>query len=884
VTRRALHPSAVLLLLVAIAGTTSRGTEADVSIPAPAAFFGFAMGADRRVADWTRTAEYLRLVDRLSDRVVVEDLGPTTDGHPYLAAVVSTPDTIARLDHYKDVQRRLADPRQTSDVEARALARAGKVVVLIGGAVHANELGSTQMMNDLVHELATATDGWVPRVLDRAIVVLVPAQNPDGLQMMAEWHAAHVGTPWEDAPLPELYHRYAGHDLNRDAYMLTQPESRYLARLLYREWLPEVYLDQHQMGSDRARIFVPPFRNPPNPNIDPLVWSQVNLLGQAMAARLHEDGKTGVLWGEVYSGFWQGANSTAPWWHNIVALLSEVASARLSAPVYQRPTPGAALGEPPQPGDTHLPPPTDLQFRMNYPDPWQGGRWTFHDVVTYHRLAAVGLLEAAANQAEMLKRNFHAMNRRTVERFANGRPAAFLVPANQRDPPEAAELVRLLQAGGAEVHRASAPFTADGVEYPAGTAIVWLAQAFGRWVKDLLEPQVYPEIRWPSPSAPVDRPYDMTAWTLGMLMGVRVVEVQAPFEARATLLVDETRPAAGSVHGQGDVMLIPAEPNAGMTAAMRLLEAGAHVSWTSAGFDTGDAAHAPGTLVVRNASREAAATLARDLGFDVRLVAEADVTGRLVRLRRPRVAVYEPWGGSIDAGWTRWVLEQHEVPFTRIRHTEVLADDFPGRFDVVILPDLPATLLLRGLQGGGVRPEHRGGLGDHGIARLRAFVDDGGTLVTLGNGALFAIDALGLPLRNVVRDEPHDAFFCPGSILRLHIDTSHPLGYGLPPEAHAMFVNNGGYVAAGRGSEAVTIVARYPDEPLLRSGWIVGESQLRSAGAVAEVALGRGRVLLLTFRVQHRAQTRGTFKLLFNSILYGPAAAATPAGPPTQQE
>ena len=305
----------------------------------------------------------------------------------------------------------------------------------------------------------------------------------------------------EDTPLPDLYQRYAGHDNNRDSYMLTQFESQYLARVLYRDWLPEVYLDQHQMGSGRARIFVPPYTNPPNPNIDPLVWSETNLLGQAMAARLHEAGKPGVLWGEIYSGFWQGANSTNPWWHNMVGLLSEVASARLASPLFQqRPSHVTEPAHPafaddedePMSGDAVIPPPADLQPRMNYPQPWLGGRWTFADVVDYHHLAAAGLLEAVAGQRAQLVRGFAAMNRRTIDRFSSGGPFAFIVAADQHDAGAAAQLIRLVQAGGGRVQRATAAFVADDVRYPAGTTVIPLAQPFGRWIKDLLEAQSVP--------------------------------------------------------------------------------------------------------------------------------------------------------------------------------------------------------------------------------------------------------------------------------------------------------------------------------------------------------------------------------------------------------
>ncbi len=314
----------------------------------------------------------------------------------------------------------------TTDAQAERIAREHKAVVLIGAGVHSNETGSAQAVNELVWRLATERSPAIDHLLRNLIVLVVPSQNPDGLQMMAEWQARNAGTPYEDAPLPELYHPYAGHDNNRDGFMQTQVETQHLSRLLYRDWLPEVYLDLHQMGPTRARVFVPPYRNPANPNIDPLVWSQANLLGQTMATRLQAEGKTGVLWGETYSGYWQGANSTTPWWHNIVGMLSEVASARPTSAVVQeaaRAAPGSLAAPPERPQESaQLAPPSDVQFRMNYPEPWLGGRWTPRDVVEHHLLAALGLLEGVANNRVMLKRNFHAMQRRTIERFTAGRP------------------------------------------------------------------------------------------------------------------------------------------------------------------------------------------------------------------------------------------------------------------------------------------------------------------------------------------------------------------------------------------------------------------------------------------------------------------------------
>ena len=898
-----LHPAAALLLAVcaAAAGVTPLGGAANDSVPTPEQYFGFPMGAEGRLAHWDRIVDYFTLVAARSDRVALRELGKTTLGHPYLLAAISTPETVADLPRYRAMQRALADPRRTDPAEAEAIARDGKAVVLIGANVHATEIGTNQGLNDLLHRLATERSPWVDHVLENAIVLLIPSQNPDGQRMVVDWHRRNRGTPYEGSPLPELYHPYAGHDNNRDSYMLTQVETRYLNDVLYHEWLPEVYLDKHQMGSTFARIFVPPFKNPPNPNVDPLVWSQVNLLGQAMAARLHEADKPGVIWGELYSAYWQGANNTNPWWHNMVALLTETASARLAAPVDQD---RASLREPgrvpprrdragrrTRGSDASLPPPGDTQYRMNYPRPWLGGRWTFADVVEYDRLATEGLLKSVASNRAMLKRNFYRMNRRTIERFAAGSPFAYLVPApeTQHDPAAVTHLLRLLQAEAAEVHVADAPFIAGKRHVAAGTYVVPLAQPFGRWIKDVLEPQAYPDIRWPSPRAPLDLPYDVTAWSLGMLMGVETIRVDDPFEARLSRVTGHVANPVGRVGGdpEAETYLLSPASNRSAVAVNRLLDAGAMVAWLRAPLDvidTDGAARrrlAPGTLVVRNAVPALAAALARGLGLELEGL-ELPVEASLLPIRRPRLGVFEPWGGNRDAGWTRWVLERHEFPYRRLRNADLHTPHLFDRFDVVVLPEMGAAELIRGLRGAKVRPEYRGGIGVAGVRNLRRFVQDGGTLITLGNSARIAMDHLEAPVSDRVRGAKPGTFLAPGSIVRVAVDTRHPIGYGMPPEADVMFVGNGAYTPTSRSPDAATTtVVRYPDTPLLRSGWIIGEERLRGTGAVVEVREERGRIILQTFRVQHRGQTWGTFKLLFNAIFYGAAVAPPPPVPPT---
>jgi hypothetical protein len=857
------------------------------SAPSPEQFFGFKMGAETKLADWSRMAQYLRVLDRASDRLVVHQAGTTTMGRPYLLAILSTPDTVANLRAYQDMQKKLADPRRTSQAEADRIAREGKAVVLIGMNVHSNEISGSQAANDLIYRLATEKSAWVDNVLNNAVVLIIPSQNPDGQQMVVDWYAENLDTPFADSPLPELFHKYAGHDNNRDSYMLTQPETQILNRITYKDWLPEVYLDVHQMSSTRARIFVPPFKDPPNPNVEPLIWSEVGILGQAMGAKLNEAGKPGVMWGDQYTGFWEGANSTNPWWHNIVALLTETASARLATMVMQeRARPGlrATTREAQEvdvahlPAQDALPAPADTQYRMNYPRPWLGGPWSPADVVEYQTLSTYGLLEAVANNREMLKRNFYLMNRRTVEEFRGGRPYAFVIPPEQRDPVAAAKLLSLIQAGAGEVHRAETPFVADGRRFPAGSHVVTLAQPFGRWLKDLLEPQVYPDTRPPA-AAYMDYPYDVTAWSLGMLMGVDTVQVEEPFDAKLTLLTLDVEAPAGTVTGNGSTFIIGHETNNSIVAMNRLLSARADIEWAHDDITVEGRTYKPGAIIVRNAPRQLLEAMARDLKLNVQAVTRAPERDRTLAIRAPRVAVFEPWGGAIDSGWTRWLFEQYELPYTQIRNVDVLAPNLQLRFDVVVLPEMPAADILNGLQGRNVKPEHRGGIGQIGVRNLRRFVETGGTLVTLGNSAQFALQQLELPVRNVVRDLGTDSFFCPGSILRVEVDTRHPVGYGMPDEADAVFFNNLALAPVSPPGDIATSIARYPRAPLLRSGWLVGENRIQGAAASMEVAVGGGRVIMHAFRVQHRGQTWGTFKLLFNSVFYGPAAATSAPSP-----
>lgn len=847
---------------------------ADGPVIPPEKFLGFRVGADNKLARWDKIVEYMRLVAAGSPRVKVRELGKTTQGLPFIAVEVASADTMAGLDRFRQLQRRLYfQGGAPSAAERDEIFKTGKAVVAVTCNIHATEIGSSQMVLELVHRLATDDSPQVRKILENVILVLVPSLNPDGQAMVVDWFDKNLGTEFENSPMPYLYHPYTGHDNNRDMYMFTQKESQLTATLLWRDWFPSVWLDEHQQGNSGARIFVMPATDPINPNVHPLIYRWNGILGQAQAAALEAAGKEGIIYNSTYTNFWQGAMAWSGWWHNEVGLLTEVASVRVAAPVEQRrAVPGAAApAEPEGPGagrrqaDTggSIAPPRDTTPRTEYPRPWLGGRWTLRDIVDYELIATMGLLEAAADRRETLLRQIYEVNRATVEGSVKADPAAIVIPvASQFEPRAAIRLAERLQMAGVEVWRAGSGFDADGRSYPAGTLVVPLTQVFGRYAKDLLEKQTYPEVRR-TPSSPPEPPYDVTAWSLGMLMGADVAFTKQPIPAGAGLAkLDGVPKLSGEVTGTGARFVFDYKGPDAAVAVNRLLKDGARVAFEKAG--------ASPSVVVTGVQRKRMETLASEFGLAVKASDAAKATGSgpaPVAVKSPRVGLYQPWTANMDEGWTRWVLEQWEFAPKTLHNADVKAGKLRQRFDVIVIADEQPRDILNGNDAPGTRPEYRGGIGEDGLKALKAFVADGGTLVMMGNSTDLAIQEWPIPVRNLKRGLSRDQHFAPGTILRVQVDTSAPLGYGLPVETCGFYNNSPFFdVTGGFASQRVAVIARYPNTDVVASGWLKGEELMAGRAAVVQVDMNPGRLVLFGLRPQHRAQTQATFPLLFNAL------------------
>jgi hypothetical protein len=813
------------------------------------------MGADRELASSEAIDRYFEQVAAASDRVDLVDVGPTTEGNRTVAAIISAPDNIRNLARIRATNQRLADPRTLSPDEARTLAATHKAVIAIGAGIHASEVGGTQAANELLHSLASTEDPGLLAVLQNVVIILIPSLNPDGHRLVVDWYQKQKGTAFEGGPMPWLYHKYAGHDLNRDAFMMNMAENRNLARFFYTQWHPQVFLTMHQMGPNGPRFFVPPNVDPIDPNYDPLLWRTAGLLGSAMALELQREGKSGVVSNAMYDYYWPGYEDSAPLGHNVVCLLTEVAAVKVATPVTV--APGDLRG-----GVKGLP---DYRPQINFPDPWPGGSWTLRHIVEYDLTAIRGLLNAVSAYREPIVQNFYDMGRRAVEAGRRGGPFAFLIQPEQHDPLAVAKLEELLIQGGVEVHRALEPFRADGEPYDAGTDIILMSQPFRAYVKTLLERQQYPGRRSAPGGAP-DRPYDVAGWTLPYQMGVNVLAIDRYFEPPPMSRLQAAPVTAANVWGErrADYYLIDGRGNGGATAVNRLVAAGASPAWITASAVVGGFRHEPGSIVVPASLKgidTVVAAIANDLGLRV-----DGVRGRQPANTRPvgqaRVALYKPWAESIDEGWTRWVLERHQFAFATLADAQVRAGGLRALFDAIVLPSASAERLLMGHPAEAVPAEYAGGLGQAGVEALRAFVQEGGTLVCLDQSCELAISAANLQVRDVAR-EAGEKFFGPGSIVRIELDAAHPLAYGMPRETAGFFSFSSAFRPAG---DAQT-VATYSPKDVLLSGWIEGEQVIAGQSAVVEAKAGSGRVVLLGFRVQHRGQSLATFRLLFNALL-----------------
>lgn len=853
-----------LLSTLAISFFLFHGVHAQTT-KSPEEMFGFKMGTDRRLINWEQIVSYFQMLDEKSERVHLVELGKTTLDRPMIMAIIGSEETIQNLERYQGIQQQLGRPFELGEGQAAELITSGKVVFLVTLNIHSTEIAASQESVELAYELATSGDAKVQKILANVIVLLVPSLNPDGQDLVTKWYLQHVGSEFEGSRMPGKYHHYADHDNNRDWFFFNLAESRHVARVLYHDWYPEIVLDQHQMGSSGARLFLPPYADPVNPNVSPALMASVNMLGKHVVSDMHDQGFRGVVTGTIFNAFFEGTMSKTPLWHNRIGILTEAASARIASPIYFPKTSLRGMG-------LDLP---EYGQQTNFLDPWPGGWWRLRDIIEYEKAATYSMMDLAATYKEKFKRNFYRLNKQAIEAGKQGSPFAYVVPVTQHDPNNAIELLKRLRFANVDVYQMGEDLTARNGTYRPGDFIIPLAQPARAYIKDLMERQEYPNLR-EYPGGPPRQPYDVTAWTLPLQMGVEVREIRQPFPAQMTLS-SEPKLEIDNSHVRAGWLAVERRYTHSYQLINSLLKSGLDVYELT----TASTSLAAGTFVFEISEGQLESVKSRSAALEVPVLA---VPGAEVESKRAiqnaRIGIYNPWVPWVyDEGWLRLILDNFGFDYKKVHNADFKDKPrFVADYDVLIFGSQGSDWIVDGKPKNRPEPtlgdpkkpkKYVGGIGEEGVKKVKQFLLDGGTVLFLGEACNFAIEKLRLPAENTLKNVKRKDYFAPGSLFELNLDLASPLTYGLQEQV-AVYKNRAVVLKLKPYNQTIKETGYFGSHNLLMSGWAVGESKLHHRVALAEIPVGKGRAILYAFRVQHRAQTFGTFKLLFNALYKEP--------------
>ncbi|MEX2109381.1 MAG: M14 metallopeptidase family protein [Gemmatimonadaceae bacterium] len=883
-------------------------------VTSPLEEFGRNIGDDYFLVNYTRMIDYWQKLDGQSGRMKLERIGTTAEGRPMWMAIITAPENHRRLAEYQRIARQLALAENLTDSAARALAARGKAVVWIDGGLHATEVLGAQQLIQMAYELVSGTDPETLRFLRDDIVLLVPA-NPDGQDLVSDWYMREPDTlKRTTARVPRLYQKYIGHDNNRDSYMASQPETQAMDSILYRAWFPQILYNHHQTGPPGTVLFAPPFRDPFNYNYDPLIPAQIELVGAAMHNRLIAEGKPGATMreGATYSTWWNGGVRTTAYFHNIVGLLTET------------------IGHP-TPMEIPLVP-ERLLPKGSLPMPIQPQKWRFAQSLAYAVSANRAVLDVASRYRETFLYNIYQMGRNSIKRgstdtwtisprrvtalqdaiprdttqgggggqrrvtdpadlakyasimrnYADRDPRGYIIPSDQRDFLTATKFANALIRTGIVVQRATAPFTVGTRTYPANSLVVKTAQAFRPHVLDMFEPQDHPN-DFPYPGGPPTPPYDNAGWTLAYQMGIEFDRILDPFGGPFVPVAGYVVPPPRNVAVRVPAYALSHSLNDAFTAVNRLLARGESVFSLNVPLATMRRTYPKGTFYIpaRASVVPILSRLAADLGISFEPLPTTVGVDSLEQLRIPRVALWDQYGGTMTSGWGRFLLEQFEFPYEVIYPPAVDAGVLTGRFDVLILPDGASFADAAAAGGTQLQPEEvpeefRNRVGRMTVARtipqIRAFLEAGGTVLAIGSATAIGVE-LGLPIANALVDSgkplPRSRFYVPGSILSMRVDTAASLARGLPPVADVYYDNSPGFrLLPGAEELGIRRIGWFDTVTPLRSGWAWGQRFLNGVAGVVQAPVGEGMLVLYGPDPYFRFQPHGTFKLLFNGILY----------------
>ncbi len=843
------------------------------AIPDPESHFGFHPGEDHKLFKYEQLVDYFKKLDAASQKITLEKIGYSEKGKPLYLALISSEENIAGLDKLKSINRELALNHQLDSEQQQSLISEGKVFVLFTMSMHSTEVGPSQVAPVIAYELITSEDPVFRKIAENTVCMIVLCHNPDGMNMIVDHYYKYKDTRYEGSSMPGVYHKYVGHNINRDFITLTQSENRAVARIYNTDWFPQVMVEKHQMGSTGPRYFVSPPHDPIAENVDAGIWNWMRVFGSRALTEMTEAGLTGISVNYLFDDYWPGATTTSIW-KGVIGMLSEAASVNLASPIYVEPTElrtiGKGLGE--------------YAISINLPKPWEGGWWRLSDILEYEKQNTFSYLRTAAIHREEILRFRNEYCKREVERGKTKPPFYYIIPLEQHDQSELVELVNLLDKHGIKTYRLKQQVEAENRLFKPGDLVVPLAQPYRAFIKEILEKQKFPARHY-TPSGEMIRPYDITSWSLPLHKGVKAVEINSRNLKMENLLEKIIAPFSIHADKPDDYkkVLFTVTNNESFKAAFMALKQGLKVYRTTEPVEYQNKKHPAGSFIIEEHQKLENIIAMLSTG-PIYITDELNINRAETVL--PRIALVESWFHDMDGGWTRYLFDTYHIPYRVLKPEDLRDIDLARDFDVIIFSDENKSVLISGKFERDGReiisrypPEYTRGMGSEGLENILSFIDNGGTVVAWRRSAGLFTGALSfgkdedkqefqLPFRDISAGLAKEGLYVPGALLRIKILKDHPVTLGMPNKTGVfhrgspVFATSIPYFDMDR-----RVIATFAKENILMSGYAEKEKLLSEKSAAVWLAKGKGQIVLFTFNPQFRASTPATYKMLFNALL-----------------
>lgn len=842
------------------------------TITKPDDFFGFKPGADRMLFSYEKLIDYLKTLDNQSDKLRMVEIGTSPFGKPMYIAFISSEQNIRNLDRLKDINKKLALDFNLIESERTSLINEGKVFVLAALSMHSSEVGPSQSAPLIAYNWITSTDPSKVKILNDVVYMMVPCHNPDGMDMVVEHYNKYKETKYESTSFPGVYHKYVGHDNNRDFIVLSQTDTKAISSITSSTWFPQVMVEKHQMWSTGPRYFVPPNTDPIAENVDPKLWNWIGIFGQNMISDMTAKGLTGICQHSLFDNYWPGSTETCVW-KNVISLLTESASAQLAKPIFVEPTElnvnGKGLAE--------------YKISINMPAPWTGGWWRLSDIVQYEIESTSSILNTASLYKERILALQNDLCKQEVKKGQTQSPYYYIVPENQADKSELVELVNLLKEHGIEVSKLDADFTMNGMNHKKGDIVVSLAQPFRAFIKEVMETQKYPERHF-TPGGELMEPYDITSWSLPLHKGLISKQIDIrniDFEKQLSKI--DGIYGLGNYQDTFEYAILTSTSNKSYKLTFDALNSGIKVDRCTKDFDLDGTPIPAGSFIIKK--QDKLAELLKTTTFPIIFTNKAP-TAELIPITLPRIAIVESYMQAIDAGWTRFILDTYSIKFTVLRPKDFEKAELSKNFDIIIFPDEDASILKDGKVKrnedyfiSNIPPEYAKGMGSKGFESLMNFINNGGTIISWGEStALFegaltikdktSTEEFRLPFRNEGDRLEKKGLQCPGSLVKMDVLQNHPITWGVPSKIGIFYRGNPAFTTSIPTFDMDRrVIGYFEEDNTLLSGYLEGEKLLYNKSGIIWLKKGKTQLVLMGFSPIFRASISGNYKFLFNSIL-----------------